>query len=404
VTPITALRRRLYLLGFIDEFGPLYAVFTLWFNDNGISTSRVSTTFIVWAAIALALEIPSGALADRVDRRKLLATAFAIRAGGISLWLVWPTFTGVLIGAAMWGIHDALASGTWEAMIHDELTAVDRATAYPTVMARIGQFSHLGLASGTLVGAVLLRGDVGLVALGWLTVAAHAGSIALVTTMPDVRWVTASSPSTDGATSRTASRATSWWATLRAGIRDARRVPLVAQLVVLGAILEGVFILDEYVPLLVRSRGGGDAVAPVIVFVVWVGLLLAGELAARRPDLRSTTLGIALGIGTAVMFVAFVTNEVWTLALLAIGYGTLQIVWIASDARMQERTPSDTRATVASVRGFGSATISMLAFVVIGAMADGDDPTPGHFVVLAVTGIATILVVRWLPERGEMKP
>jgi hypothetical protein len=45
----------------------------------------------------------------------------------------------------------------------------------------------------------------------------------------------------------------------------------------------------------------------------------------------------------------------------------------------------------------------MLAFVVIGAMADGDDPTPGLFVVAAVTAVAAVLVVRWLPERGEMK-
>ena len=105
------LRRRLYLLAFIDEFGPVYAVFTLWFNDNGISTAQVSTAFLMWAAIALAFEIPSGALADRVDRRHLLASAFGIRAVGISLWFLWPTFAGVLIGAALWAVHSALASG-----------------------------------------------------------------------------------------------------------------------------------------------------------------------------------------------------------------------------------------------------------------------------------------------------
>ena len=82
------LRRRLYLLAFVDEFGPVYAVYTLWFNDNGISTSQISTVFLVWAAIGLLLEIPSGALADRVDRRHVLASAFGIRAVGIGLWLV----------------------------------------------------------------------------------------------------------------------------------------------------------------------------------------------------------------------------------------------------------------------------------------------------------------------------
>ena len=184
-----ALKRRLYALAFIDEFGPVYAVYTLWFNDNGISTAKISTVFLAWAIFALVLEVPSGALADRMDRRYLLASAFAIRASGILVWLLWPTFTGVVVGACLWAAHDAAASGSWEAMIHDQLTAVDQAGRYQTVMARIGQFSHLGVAAGTLLGAALLRLDVGLATLGWLTVAAHVGSVSGVLLLPDAGWV-----------------------------------------------------------------------------------------------------------------------------------------------------------------------------------------------------------------------
>ena len=193
-----------------------------------------------------------------------------------------------------------------------------------------------------------------------------------------------------------------WWATLRAGVRDARSDPVLIRLVVVGAMLEGLFIVDEYVPLLVRARGGIDAQASVVVFVVWVGLLVGGEVAARRPSLSGRLLGTTLIGGVAVMTLAFVTSSVWTLMLVGVGYAALQAVWIATDARLQERTPSDTRATVTSVRGFGSATISMIAFVVIGAMADGDDPTPGQFVVLAALVVAGVLVVRWLPRPAEM--
>jgi MFS family permease len=412
----------LYLLAFVDEFGPVYAVYTLWFNDNGISTSQVSTVFLVWAATALSLEIPSGALADRVDRRRLLAAAFTIRAGGIALWLIWPTFTGVLIGAVMWAAHDALASGTWEAMIHDELTAVDQAHDYQPVMARIGQCSHLGIAAGTMLGAALLRLDVGLEALGWLTVAPHIGSVVLVATLPDVGWVTegddrehreaaaigagpVAGPILDDVAhpqERAGRTDRGWWGVLRAGLRDARDSALIARLVMVGALLEGLFILDEYIPLLVRARGGADAVAPIVVFVVWAGLLAGGEIAARRPDLGGRPIGAILVAGVIVMTVAFVTDSAWALMLISVGYAALQLAWVATDARLQERTPADTRATVTSVRGFGAASVSMVAFVVIGAMSDGDDPTPGHYVVLVALGIAGALVVRWLPGRAEM--
>lgn len=435
------LKRRLYPLAFIDEFGPVYAVYTLWFNDNGISTAQISTAFLVWAAFALVFEIPSGALADRVDRRYLLASAFGIRMAGISIWLLWPTFTGLLVGSACWAAHDAAASGSWEAMIHDQLTAVGHARNYQPVMARISQFSHLGVAAGTLLGALLLRIDVGIETLGWLTVAAHAGSISGVLTLADADWVVdvddsdgpARQPGADGHLDRSeppepsigagpvagailddiargaptsaadAGSIRAWWATLRQGVSDARHTTLIAKLIVVGAMLEGLFILDEYVPLLARARGGADAAAPVIVLVVWIGLLAGGELAARRPAMSSRSLGLLLVGGTAVTTVAFITGSVWTLMLIAVGYGALETVWIAADARMQARTPAATRATVTSVRGFGGAGISMVAFAVIGLMSDGDDPTPGHFVVLAALALAGGLVVRWLPEHVQME-
>ncbi len=390
----TGLRRRLYLLAFVDEFGPVYAVWTLWFNDHDVSTSQISTAFLIWAFVALALEIPSGALADRVDRRRLLAAAFGIRAAAISLWLVWPTFTGLVIGATMWATHDALASGSWEALIHDELTAVGDERHYARVMARISQFSNLGIAAGTLLGAGLLsdRVGVGLAALGWMTVAAHVGSVSLVTTLPDVRWVAGDDePFTYRA----------WWTTLRNGVAEARRVRIIGKLIVLGALLEGLFLFDEYVPLLSRERGGSDAAASAIYLVVWVGLLVGGEVAARRPSARGAGIGAAMLAGTAVTATALLTDPVWTLALLAVGYAIHEVAWVPTDARLQERASPEMRATVTSVRGFGSNSISMLFFVVVAVLANGDDPTPGLVAALGLLGITGVLLIAWLPPASS---
>ena len=63
-------------------------------------------------------------------------------------------------------------------------------------------------------------------------------------------------------------------------------------------------------------------------------------------------------------------------ALLAIGYGIHEVAWIPTDARLQERASPRTRATVTSVRGFGSGAVSMAFFGVVAVMDDGDDPTP----------------------------
>jgi len=176
-------------LSFVDEFGPLYALYTLWFNDNGITTSQISTVFVLWAAVAIVLEIPSGAVADRVDRRSLLAGAFGLRAAGIGVWMVWPSLNGMLIGAVLWAVHGSLASGAWEAFIHDQLEAVGEQQQYARVMARVGQFSNLGVAGGTLVATLLVSLGLGIEALGWITVVIHVVSISLVPVFVLIVWV-----------------------------------------------------------------------------------------------------------------------------------------------------------------------------------------------------------------------
>ncbi len=428
---LVGLRRRLYGLSFVDEFGPIYAVYTLWFNDSGLSAAAVSTVFVVWAVVALALEIPSGALADLVDRRLVLAAAFAIRAVGIGLWLVWPTLTGVIVGAILWAVHDALASGAWEAMIHDQLRAVGAADRYATVMARVGQFSNLGVAVGTIVGGALLRLDVALVVLGWATVAAHAGSIGLTLSLPPVAQgsdALDAEPDSDpdpaivepgrggtpgeralgrpGATAEIDAAAGStadggigsWWATLRRGVAQARTDVTIAHLVIVGALLEGLWLVDEFLPLVSRAQGGSDATAPVLILVVWVGLLVGGEVAARRPGLGRVPAGLAVTVGALVMLAGLASGRVWALGLVAVGYAAMEVTQVVANARLQERTDGDVRATVASIRGFGSAAISMLMLAAVGFLAVGDDPTPGLYLMMSLIGLVGLLVVRWLPR------
>lgn len=387
VTSTRHLRRRLHLLAFVDEFAPFYALFTLWFTDNGVSTSQISVAFVVWAIVAVLLEIPSGALADRVDRRKLIGSAFALRGVGISLWLIWPTTAGLVAGAALWALHDAAASGAWEAMIHDQLDAEGQALQYGRVMARVGQFSNVGLAAGTLGAAGLVHMGAGIDAVGWINVAAHVVAIVLVLALPDASWISRSSEPSDA-----------WWATLRSGVRTATHEPRLRRLTVLGGLLGGLFVVDEYIPLLARTRGASDAAVPLIVLAVWLGLLVGGEVAARHPQMRSTTLSSALLAGTAVMAVAIAIDSPWALAAVGIGYGATETTWVISDARFQATAPRATRATVTSVRSLGEGVIAGGAFLLIALAADGDDPTPGLHWVIGLLALVSYLVWRWVPE------
>lgn len=386
------LRRRLFLLAFIDEFAPLYAVYTLYFNDNGVSVSQLSAVFLTWSVTTIVLEIPSGAIADRIDRRRVLASAFSLRALAIVIWLIVPSFAGALIGAGLWAVHSSLASGAWEAHVHDQLTAHDAAGSYPVVMARLMQLGHLGIALATVVAVAVLGVGGTFEQLGWITVGFHTLSVALVSTLPDVSWVSSGAPPTEGPFRE-------WWKTLRAGLREARSSIEIRHLAILGAFVEGLFIFDEYVPVLARDRGASDATVPILVLVVWSSLLIGGELVARRPDVSGRVLGGGLAVSSVVMIGALASSPLWMLGLIGFGYAALQANWVVIDARLQERVGPEHRATITSVKGFGGGAISGIAFVIIGMATTGTDPRPGLYAALVVLGVVGLVASIWIPDR-----
>jgi MFS family permease len=391
-TRLGTLRRRLYLLAFVDEFVPFAVLFTLWFADNGITVAQLSLVFVLWAAAALVLEVPSGMVADRVDRRRLIAAAFLLRGIGIAVWLVVPTLTGLLIGASLWAIHEAAASGAWEALIHDELEALDAERQYGVVIARVGQFGNVGIAIAALVSTPLLGLGVDLEALGWITAAMHVLSIGLVLSLPDVRWVVARSRAAEQADDQAA-------AGMRKTLRIVLRDRAVAIPIAVGAVVVGAAILDEYVPLLARNRGLDDTFVPLVFLTVWMGLLIGGELAARLPTIGARSLAGFVATGGVAALLGLVTDPVWTLPLLGVAYAAIEATWVVSDARLQANVPTHVRATVSSVRGMLATFVIGLALLAIALMSNGDDPTPG-LIVVAIALIATAPVVARLPALG----
>ena len=388
---LDGLKKRLYLLSFIDEFAPMYVLFTLWFNDNGISTADLSIVFIVWSILGLVLELPSGALADIVDRRRLLGAALALRATGIGIWLISPSLPALTAGAVLWSMHDALASGAREALIHDELDAIGEAHCYGVVMARIDQFNKLGLAGSTFFAAAIIGLGASIEAVGWINVAVAGVSVALVLHLPDVQWVT---------TGDDASVRRGWWATLRAGSLAVRRNPVLLRLLLMGSTISGLMVVDEYIPLLARLNGASNATIPLIVFVVWIGLIVGGELAARRPDISSSTLASLVLGGTATMAFAIAIESPWALMAIGVGYAPVQAAWIIADARFQAAAPSTTRATATSVRGFGAALISAAAFAIVGLLAQGDDPTAGLHWIVGTLALSAFAIPATVPKRA----
>ncbi|MGD8701767.1 MAG: MFS transporter [Desulfosarcina sp.] len=106
-----------------------YPIFTVLFLDFGLTVAQFSILNAVWAATIVMAEVPSGALADIVGRRRLLVfAAFSMLVemailclaprGNISL-----LFGFFLINRVLSGLAEAAASGADEAIAYDSLQA-----------------------------------------------------------------------------------------------------------------------------------------------------------------------------------------------------------------------------------------------------------------------------------------
>lgn len=391
-----SLTRRLIAFGFIDQAGPLYAIYPLLFADGGLSAADLSLVFVVWSVAGVALELPSGVIADLVDRRRLIAGALIVRALGVVAWLTIPGVPGAVIGALLWAVHGAVHSGAFEAIVYDELSAHGAADRYTAVSARTQQAGHVGTALGTLTSAALLAVHVPIAALGLITIALHLPAMLLMLSLPRV----AAADDDDPEDERPPLTFRQWWRTLVEGWHIARRRPGVAPLLVLGSVLGGLFILDEYIHYIARARGADDAVIPLLVTSLWAGLLVGGELAARRAHVRPLALALLLATGSALALGGLLSGAVAGLLLFGVCYGALQAACVIVDARMQPLVPSSHRATVSSLRAMLDAGVSLVTFVLVGVLAAGEDPSPGLVPVLLVLIASALAIARWLPAHA----
>ena len=117
-----------------------YPVFTLLYLDYGLTLSQFAMLNVVWAATIVLAEVPSGAFADTLGRKKLVVLSSVVMFIEITMIAVVPTsdsslvFIVFLINRILSGLAMALASGADEALAYDTLKEQGKEEAWPRVL------------------------------------------------------------------------------------------------------------------------------------------------------------------------------------------------------------------------------------------------------------------------------
>ncbi|MFB7720696.1 MFS transporter [Nocardia sp. NPDC056100] len=418
---------RAVLFALTADLIPYYALYALLFADHGLSTAQISSLLAIWSATSFLLEVPSGAWADTVSRRGLLILSGVLLTAGFLVWTLLPSYAGFAAGFVLWGTAGALRSGTFEALIYDDLAARAATSAYPRLMGYTRAAAESAALAGILAAAPLYAWG-GYALVGWSSVVlagihvlsavalpsapkvVSASDVEELEEEPDAAPAALSAASTPAGISRYAHM-------LRSGLRESLHVRVIRRGVILVALLNGITAFDEYFALLADHAGVSPSISAVLVGVTVAGALAGAALAGRTESVSARAFSIAMGIagllfiGGALLCGLATAHPGVVYPLVAVGFTAIAIAYgidynadVLASARLQDAIEGPARATVTSVSGLVTEVIALIVFIFAGVAAAWL-PIP---VLVAALGTPLLLIAAllptWLPGGEGVRP
>jgi len=346
-----------YAYGYLREVVLIYPVYAIMMGQNGISAIELSTLFIVWAGSALIFEVPSGVVADRYSRKRLLVLSGVLKGSAFIIWWIAPDFLGYLAGFVVWGAGSSLVSGTSESFLFDTLAERRDGASFARIYGR-------GMAASSLGIATALAGG------GYLAESGYTLPLALSIAAPWCAALVVATLFVEPPRSRQAAR-THFWGTLSEGWAEVRRHGTIRFIVAMFATLVAAYgVVDEYVGPLLNEKHFALHTVGFTYAAAFVSRTLGMELAHRLPLRTLRAIALLFGVGIACLGAALRADR---LALI-LAYSTYFMMSSAGEVllqtRLQQAIGGPSRATVTSFAKMSEYATSLPLYLFIGGIAD----------------------------------
>jgi MFS family permease len=136
--------KMLYIYKFLSNCLPIYAFYTILFINRGKSVTDVAVLIALWSVFTIIFEIPSGILADRWNRRNMLALSTVLQGLCFIVWFFSHTFFMFALGFVFWAVSGAFSSGTEESLIYDNLKSDGNEADFTKIYGRAQFYSNIG--------------------------------------------------------------------------------------------------------------------------------------------------------------------------------------------------------------------------------------------------------------------
>ena len=329
---------RVYAFKLFDAFILIFPLYVVMFADAGLTPIQISICLIAWSAVNFVLQVPSGVIADRYSRRRILALAQLGRGAGFAIWFIYPHFWGFLFGLLLWGAKSAFTSGTFEALLYDELKAIGSTAAYTRVFGRTRAVQAIGVLLAALGSAAIAR-------YGYrpaLLASAGSALLALVAAL-----------ALPQAPAQASVTKTDYLGHLRQGLAISFREPVVLNILVFSSFVLALgAALEEFWPIFGAKVGLARPVIALFVGAQNAIEALVSLVAYRVTNLRPQGYYALFAFGGLVLIVAAAAFKPWAMILLAGYSGLMKLIAVVFEGRLQHAIGSGQRATISSVKSF----------------------------------------------------
>jgi MFS family permease len=335
---------RLLLFTSLMNFLVWLPIWVVFFQGKGLSLSQIGLFEACAWLIAAAVEVPTGAIADRWGRKVSMAIGAGLYALAMFLVLADVLSPFFLIGYALWNTSSAFIGGADAAFLYDSLKADGRTSEAAKRSGRSLGVQQAAQGVGAVLGAWIATIDITMC----FTIAGLCGlaaaAIALSFKEPP-RLL-------QGETQL------GYRQNIVAALKIASDRPVVRWLVVLGALLPLIPLTTYYVLLQPYAIGVGVPVVwlGAIVLAVQLATFVASSLTHRTQGRVSLPTLVAAGIVVVIAAGALLGSfpSIPALGLVALVALVPAVLQPLLSSRLNDLIPSTQRATILSLNGLVS--------------------------------------------------
>jgi MFS family permease len=146
---------KLYLIKIAKWFMLFMPIIVLFYQENGLAMQDIFTLKAVYSVAIVALEIPSGYLADILGRKKTLIIGTTLGFLGFIIYDFSFGFWSFLAAELTLGFGQSLVSGADSAMLYDSLKAFGKKDKYLKYEGRMVSIGNFAEAVAGILGGVL---------------------------------------------------------------------------------------------------------------------------------------------------------------------------------------------------------------------------------------------------------